>query len=69
MPFLGSSPVNQFESLSTRQEFSGDGSTTTFTLNETVNSPQEIIVRDRIKNRLTIILVYFCAILCFVGIY
>jgi hypothetical protein len=44
MPFIGSSPVNQFESLPTRQEFSGDGSTTTFSLNQTVNSPQEIVV-------------------------
>jgi len=44
MPFIGSSPVNQFENLPTRQEFSGDGSTTTFTLNETVNSAQEIVV-------------------------
>ena len=44
MPFIGSSPVNQFESLPTRQEFSGDGSTTTFSLSQTVNSPQEIVV-------------------------
>ena len=44
MPFIGSSPVNQFENLPTRQEFSGDGSTTTFTLNQTVNSAQEIVV-------------------------
>ena len=44
MPFIGSTPVNQFENLPTRQEFSGDGSTTTFTLSQSVNSPQEIVV-------------------------
>ena len=30
--------------MPTRQEFSGDGSTTTFSLNQTVSSPQEIVV-------------------------
>jgi len=44
MPFIGSTPVNQFENLPTRQEFSGDGSTTTFTLSQSVNSAQEIVV-------------------------
>ena len=44
MPFIGNDISRAFESMPTRQEFSGDGSTTTFTLNQTVSSPQEIIV-------------------------
>ena len=44
MPFIGNDPSPAFESLPTRQEFSGDGSTTTFTLNQTVSSEQEIVV-------------------------
>ena len=44
MPFIGNDPSPAFESLPTRQEFSGDGSTTTFSLNQTVSSPQEIVV-------------------------
>ena len=44
MPFIGNDISRAFESMPTRQEFSGDGSTTTFTLNQTVSSPQEIVV-------------------------
>ena len=44
MPFIGNDPSPAFESLPTRQEFSGDGSTTTFTLNLTVSSEQEFVV-------------------------
>ena len=44
MPFIGNDPSPAFESLPTRQEFTGDGSTTTFTLNQTVSSEQEIVV-------------------------
>tara|TARA_Y100000114_G_C11697796_1_gene296891 strand:- start:471 stop:926 length:456 start_codon:yes stop_codon:yes gene_type:complete len=44
MPYVGNDITPAFESLSPRQEFSGDGSTTTFTLNKTVSSEQDIIV-------------------------
>jgi hypothetical protein len=44
MPFIGNNISPAFESLPTRQEFSGDGSTTTFTLNQTVSSEQDIVV-------------------------
>ena len=44
MPFIGNKISPAFESLPTRQEFSGDGSTTTFTLNQTVSSEQDIVV-------------------------
>jgi len=44
MPFIGNDISRAFESLPTRQEFSGDGSTTTFTLNKTVSSEQDIVV-------------------------
>ena len=44
MPFIGNDISRAFESMPTRQEFSGDGSTTTFSLNQTVSSPQEIVV-------------------------
>ena len=44
MPLIGNNISPAFESLPTRQEFSGDGSTTTFTLNQTVSSEQDIVV-------------------------
>ena len=44
MPFIGNDISRSFKSLPTRQEFSGDGSTTTFTLNKTVSSEQDIVV-------------------------
>ena len=44
MPLIGNDISPAFESLPTRQEFSGDGSTTTFTLNQTVSSEQDIVV-------------------------
>ena len=44
MPLIGNNISPAFESLPTRQEFSGDGSTTTFTLNQTVSSAQDIVV-------------------------
>ena len=43
MPFLGNLPNASFQSRPTRQEFSGDGSTTVFTLNQTVRA-EDIIV-------------------------
>ena len=44
MPLIGNDISPAFESVPTRQEFSGDGSTTTFTLNQTVSSEQDIVV-------------------------
>ena len=44
MPLIGNNISPAFESLPTSQEFSGDGSTPTFTLNQTVSSAQDIVV-------------------------
>jgi hypothetical protein len=44
MPFIGNAPATHFETTPAVQRFSGDGSTTTFTLNRTVASKQSILV-------------------------
>ena len=46
MPFLGNLPNASFQSRPTRQEFSGDGSTTVFTLNQTVRAEDIIVSVD-----------------------
>ena len=46
MPFLGNLPNASFQSRPTRQEFSGDGSTTIFTLNQTVRAEDIIVSVD-----------------------
>ena len=42
MPLIGNDISPAFESLPTRQEFSGDGSTTTFSLDYTVGTVNSI---------------------------
>ena len=44
MPYYGNNPATNFESIPSVQEFSGDGSTTTFTLTTSVSSAQSILV-------------------------
>ena len=44
MPFIGNAPATHFETTPAVQRFSGDGSTTTFTLDRTVASKQSILV-------------------------
>ena len=44
MPFIGNAPATHFETTPVVQQFSGNGSTTTFTLNRTVASKQSILV-------------------------
>ena len=44
MPFIGNAPATHFETTPAVQRFSGDASTTTFTLNRTVASKQSILV-------------------------
>ena len=44
MPFIGNAPATHFETTPAVQRFSGNGSTTTFTLNRTVASKQSILV-------------------------
>tara|TARA_R100000234_G_scaffold29647_1_gene17208 strand:- start:287 stop:742 length:456 start_codon:yes stop_codon:yes gene_type:complete len=44
MPYFGNSPATNYESIPTVQEFSGDGSTTVFTLTRAVSSSQSILV-------------------------
>mgnify|MGYP007077472618 CR=1 FL=1 len=46
MPFLGNLPNASFQSRPTRQEFSGDGSTTVFTLNQTARAEDLIVSVD-----------------------
>ena len=46
MPFLGNPVVSSFQSRPTRQEFSGDGSATTFTLNQTVRAEDIVVSVD-----------------------
>ena len=46
MPFLGNLPNASFQSRPTRQEFSGDGSTTVFTLNQTARAEDIIVSVD-----------------------
>ena len=44
MPYIGGVPATNFQSTPSVQRFNGDGSDTTFTLNTTVNSVQDILV-------------------------
>ena len=44
MPYIGGLPAVNFQSTPSVQRFNGDGSDTTFTLNTTVNSVQDILV-------------------------
>ena len=44
MPFVGKSPVTTFEATTAVQRFNGDNSDTTFTLNRTVSSVQDVLV-------------------------
>jgi len=44
MPFIGNAPATHFETTPVIQQFDGDGSTTTFTLDRTVASKQSILV-------------------------
>ena len=46
MPLFGNAVVSSFQARPTRQEFSGDGSTTTFTLNQTVTQEDIIVSVD-----------------------
>ena len=44
MPFIGKSPVTTFEATTAVDRFNGDGSDTTFTLNRSVSSVQDVLV-------------------------
>ena len=44
MPFIGNMPATHFETTPVVQQFNGDGSTTTFTLNRTVADKQSVLV-------------------------
>ena len=44
MPFIGKGPVTTFEATTAVQRFNGDNSDTTFTLNRTVSSVQDVLV-------------------------
>ena len=44
MPFVGKAPVTTFEATTAVQRFNGDNSDTTFTLNRTVSSVQDVLV-------------------------
>ena len=44
MPFIGKAPVTTFEATTAVQRFNGDNSDTTFTLNRTVSSVQDVLV-------------------------
>jgi hypothetical protein len=44
MPFIGVSPVTNFETTTAVQRFNGDGSDTTFTLTTAVSSVQDVLV-------------------------
>tara|TARA_R100000388_G_scaffold91337_1_gene73323 strand:- start:419 stop:871 length:453 start_codon:yes stop_codon:yes gene_type:complete len=46
MPLVGNQIAASFQSRPTRQEFSGDGSTTTFTLNQTVRAEDIVVSVD-----------------------
>jgi hypothetical protein len=46
MSYVGNLPAASFQSRPTRQEFSGDGSTTVFTLNRTVRKEDIIVSVD-----------------------
>ena len=44
MPFIGKAPVTTFEATTAVQRFNVDNSDTTFTLNRTVSSVQDVLV-------------------------
>ena len=44
MPFIGKAPVTTFEATTAVQRFNGANSDTTFTLNRTVSSVQDVLV-------------------------
>ena len=46
MPFIGNPVVSQFQARTATQEFNGDGSTTTFTLNQAVTKEDIIVSVD-----------------------
>ena len=46
MPFLGNPPSTSFQGRPATQEFNGDGSTTTFTLNQTVTQEDIVVSVD-----------------------
>jgi len=46
MPFIGNPISSQFQARPATQEFNGDGSTTTFTLNQTVTQEDIIVSVD-----------------------
>ena len=46
MPFIGNPPSTSFQALPATQEFNGDGSTTTFTLNQTVTQEDIVVSVD-----------------------
>ena len=46
MPFLGNPPSTSFQARPATQEFNGDGSTTTFTLNQTVTQEDIVVSVD-----------------------
>lgn len=46
MPFIGNPVVSQFQARPATQEFNGNGSTTTFTLNQTVTQEDILVSVD-----------------------
>ena len=44
MPYQGNTPAIQYQSIPTVQQFSGTGSATTFTLDRSVSSIQDVLV-------------------------
>ena len=46
MPYIGNPPSTSFQARPATQEFNGDGSTTTFTLNQTVTQEDIVVSVD-----------------------
>jgi len=44
MPYQGNIPATQYQGIPSVQQFSGNGSTTTFTLNQSVSNIQSVLV-------------------------
>ena len=53
MPYQGNIPATQFQANPSVQQFSGDGSTTTFTLTTSVSSIQSVLVSVDGNGKLT----------------
>ena len=53
MAYQGAAPVPAFQSRPSKQEFNGDGSTTTFTLNRTVRAEDIIVSVDGVVQEST----------------